>query len=159
MTSALTARSRDDSPRSDRRRVGAVLLFPLVPWSVQAFSPDAPTLVFAWGLVNVDGFAAVHLVEFLRLSAGLPDYILAWPASVVLYLFALASALAGRLFGREDVRVTAGLLVLVGVAQLSLARGFSIQPGRVAYPLGTVVAWAVATWYWPLIRERTERTG
>lgn len=118
-----------------------------IPWSIQTFAGGhAPTFVFAWGLVNVDPVGVTFLWDFLfRYTMGLPDYILAWPLSVACYAAALASALAGYP-DREDPRVTAGLLAAAGVAQLSLARGFSVQPGRTAWPLGTAACWLVAWW-------------
>jgi uncharacterized protein (TIGR04206 family) len=126
----------------------AFLALLAVPWSIQTFAGGRPpTFVFAWGLVNLNPLGVTVLWDFLfRYTAGLPDYILAWPLSVACYLAALASALGGRLFDREDPRVTAGLLAAAGVAQVSLARGFSVQPGRVAWPLGTLACWLVAWW-------------
>ena len=129
-----------------RRSLLAVLALLAVPWSVQTF-PGGPTFVFAWGLFNFDPVGVTFLWDFLfRYTMGLPDYILAWPLSVGCYLCALASGVTGHLFDREDPRLTAGLLAAAGVAQVSLARGFSVQPGRVGWPLGTVACWAVA-WF------------
>ncbi|WP_251344042.1 TIGR04206 family protein [Haloplanus halophilus] len=126
----------------------AVLALLAVPWSVQTFAgARPPTFVFAWGLVTVDPFAVTFLWDFLlRYTRGLPPYITAWPLSVGSYLLALASAAGGYALGREDPRVTAGLLAAAGVAQLTLARGFAFQPGRTAWPLGTVACLAVAWW-------------
>ena len=59
----------------------------------------------------------------------------------------VASAVVGVVLDREDRRVTAGLLVLAGLTQLSLAYGFSRQPGRFAVPLGTVLCLAVVWWF------------
>lgn len=121
-----------------------------IPWSIQTFAGGRPpTFVFAWGLVNLNPVGVTFLWDFLfRYTAGLPDFILAWPLSVACYLAALASALGGRLFDRvdEDPRVTAGLLAAAGIAQVSLARGFSVQPGRMAWPLGALACWLVAWW-------------
>ena len=135
------------SPTSTRTDVAAVLALLLVPWSVQLYAGNVPTLLFAWGLVGLDPFVVTALPDFLfRYTAGLPQYLLAWPTSVLVYLLALGSAALGAVAGREDVRVTAGLLVAVGVLQASLAWGFSVQPGRAAAPLGTALCWAVAWW-------------
>ncbi|MFB6304358.1 MAG: TIGR04206 family protein [Haloferacaceae archaeon] len=135
------------------RRVLAVLALAAVPWSVQVFAARDATLLFPWGLVNTNPLQVTTLYHYLFVyTAGLPDFILAWPLSVALYLLALVSAGVGRLAGREDPRVTGGLLVLAGVAQLSVASGFSVQPGRVAYPVGTGALWLVAWWvYWPAV--------
>ncbi|MFB6196329.1 MAG: TIGR04206 family protein [Haloplanus sp.] len=132
-------------PATDRPITLPLLLALLaVPWSVQTYAEGAPTAVFAWGLVDTTPVGVTFLWDFLRYTRGLPAYILAWPLSVGCYLLALASALGGRLVGREDPRVTAGLLAAAGVAQVTLARGFSVQPGRTAWPVGTLACGAVA---------------
>jgi uncharacterized protein (TIGR04206 family) len=154
-TATGTARVRE---RLRRTRVVAALLAvgAVVPWSVQVFTARDATWLFSWGLVNTNPWQVTTLVEFLFVyTQGLPGFILAWPASTGCYLLALGSAVLGLWADREDPRVTAGLLVLAGVAQLSLAQGFSYQPNRTAYPLGTAVLWAVAWWgYWPRVRSR-----
>ena len=128
-----------------------------VPWSVQVFSGRDATLLFAWGLVNTNPLMVTTLPEFLFLyTMGLPEYILAWPLSVGLYLTALASAGVGWVTGREDPRVTAGLLVVAAVAQAQLAWGFSVQPNRVAWPVGSVALVAVAAAHY---RGRRRRAG
>ena len=126
-----------------------------IPWSVQVFSGRDATLLFAWGLVNTNPPMVTTLPEFLFLyTRGLPEYILAWPLSVGLYVTALASAGIGWWTGREDRRVTAGLLVVAAVAQAQLAWGFSVQPNRVAWPVGSVALVAVAAgYYWAHARE------
>jgi uncharacterized protein (TIGR04206 family) len=117
----------------------------VLPWSVQVFTRADATLLFPWGLVNTNPPGVTNLYEFLFVyTAGLPEFILAWPLSVVCYLVGVASVAAGLATGREDRRVTAAALVAAGVAQLSLAWGFSVQPYRTAWPTGTVVLWAVA---------------
>jgi len=138
----------------DRSSLLAVLALLVVPWSVQTFAGTTPPgFVFAWGLVTFD--SVTFLWEFLfRHTMGLPDYILAWPLSVGCYLLALGSVLGGALFDREDPRVTAGLLAAAGIAQLTLARGFSVQPGRTAWPLGTLACWLVAWWVYAGIDRR-----
>ncbi len=130
-----------------RSRVAALGFLGLlaVPWSVQVFSGRDATLLFAWGLVNTNPPMVTTLPEFLfRYTRGLPEYILAWPLSVGLYAAALGSAGVGWRTGREDRRVTAGLLVVAAVAQAQLAWGFSVQPNRAAWPVGSVALVAVA---------------
>jgi uncharacterized protein (TIGR04206 family) len=139
---------------STRRDVLTILSLLLVPWAALAYESGFVTLVFAWGLATPAQGSVTTLYAFLfRFTAGLPEFILAWPVGVGCYLLALLSAAVGAVTGREDVRVTAGLLALAGVATLSLVGGFSTQPGRVAYPVGTLALWAVAWWcYWPAVR-------
>jgi uncharacterized protein (TIGR04206 family) len=114
---------------------------------VQTFVGRTPTLVFPWGLLNLDPFGVTTVSDFLFVyTAGLPDYIYAWPLSVLLYLLAVGFAAAGPTLGFEDGRVVAGLLGAAAVAQLTLARGFSVQPGRTAWPVGTALLLAVAAY-------------
>jgi uncharacterized protein (TIGR04206 family) len=143
------------TPHSTRRDVAVLLGLGVVPWAVLAYGSGLATLVFAWGLATPAQGSVTSLYHFLfRYTVGLPEFVLAWPVGVGCYLLALLSAGVGAATGREDVRVTAGLLVFAGITQLSLARGFSVQPGRTAYPVGTVALWAAAWWlYWPAIRR------
>ena len=124
---------------------------------MQTFARGDVTLVFAWGLLNTNPVNVTTLAAFVRYTQGLPDYILVWPIGVACYLVAVASAAVGVVAGREDSRLTAAGLVLAGVTQLELARGFSVQPGRMAWPLGTVLLWAVAVYvYWVRASERVD---
>ncbi len=137
------------APESAGRRLGWLLVPAVVPWSVLVYDRGVVTLVFSWGLVTPGGGSVTTVYHYLFLyTAGLPEYILAWPAAVGLYLVALASALAGYTLDREDRRLTAGALVLAGLALLELARGFSFQPGRFAVPVGTLLLWGAAWLDW-----------
>jgi uncharacterized protein (TIGR04206 family) len=136
-----------------RRRLLAVVAVGLVPWSL-VFAGGELTLVFAFGLVDP---APLHLTDVLTYTfvytLGLPDFLFAWPVGVGLYLLALASVVSGHLFGREDRRVTAVLLVLVGVTQVSFAWGLTGRMRTFAVPLGTVACWALVWWFdWPALR-------
>ncbi|WP_226010249.1 TIGR04206 family protein [Halomicrobium salinisoli] len=135
------------------RRVAAFAAVGLLPWSV-VVSGGETTLVFAFGLVDPDPFLLTTLPDYVfAYTRGLPEYLLAWPLGVCLYVGALASAAVGRLTGREDHRITAGLLVFAGLTQVSFAFGFARQPGRYAVPVGTVTLFASAWWYeWPALR-------
>ncbi|RDI71063.1 TIGR04206 family protein [Halopelagius longus] len=146
---------RQESP-SDDRTVLVLLALLAVPWSIQRYADGGTTLLFAWGLLNTAPFGVTTLSDFLFVyTRGLPEYIFSWPLSVACYAGAVASAVVGWRRGREDSRVTGGLLAVAGVAQLSLAQGFSVQPGRTAWPLGTLALWAVAWWaYWPRAKRR-----
>jgi len=126
-----------------RGRFLLVLALAVLPWTVVS-ARGIVTFLHPLGLLNLTPPHLVFLPEYLLVyTRGLPDYILAWPVGVLLYLGALASA-AGGLVGREDRRVTAGLLALVGLTQLSVAAGFSRRFGYVAVPLVTVAAAAIA---------------
>ena len=143
--------------RPAARRLLAILALSAIPWSVQAYGAGAVTLLFPWGLVSLDPLHVTDLHSFLfRYTAGLPEFILAWPLSALCYALAAGSAALGVATGREDVRVTAALLALAGVAQLSVARGFAARFGRTAYPVGTVALWAVA---WLVFRSARRTRG
>lgn len=145
---------------SARRRFLVLLVLSLFPWTV--LIGESLTFVFSFGLLNTRPFHLTTLYEYLRFTGGfaaLPAFLRAWPVSVLLYLASLASALGGVL-GREDPRVTGGLLALAGVSHVSLAVGLSRGIGRVAVPIGTVLLLAVAWWlYWPQIRNRSRTDG
>ncbi|MGB9957880.1 TIGR04206 family protein [Haloferax prahovense] len=159
MTTDSAARSASRSPARRRLQLFLVFVLGLVPWSVQTFTTGALTLLFPWGIVGPSTGSVTTITDFfLRFTMGLPDYILVWPVGVACYLVALGSTLSGALFDREDVRLTAAGLALAGVTQLEVARGFSIQPGRTAWPVGTVLLWAVAGFiYWSRVGERDPR--
>lgn len=136
-----------------RRRLLAVIVLGLVPWTI--VTGAVLTFVFPFGLANTTPLHLTPLTDYLRFAGGfaaLPGFLRAWPTSVLLYLGALASAVGGVL-GREDRRVTGGLLVLAGVSHLGLAVGF-LRTGRLAIPLGPILALALAWWwYWPALRR------
>jgi uncharacterized protein (TIGR04206 family) len=138
---------------SAKRRLLAVVALALVPWTI--LSSGVLTLLFPFGLVNTTPLHLTTLLEYRRFTGGfaaLPGFLRAWPTSVLLYLGALASAVGGVL-GREDRRVTGGLLVLTGITHLGLAVGF-LRTGRLALPLGPFLAFALAWWcYWPAVRR------
>jgi uncharacterized protein (TIGR04206 family) len=136
-----------------RRRLAAVAALGVFPWSL-VFAGDELTLVFAFGLVDPVPLYLTDVVTYTFVyTRGLPEFLFAWPVGVGLYLTALGSAVSGRLFGREDRRVTAVLLVLVGLTQASFAWGLSGRIGAFAVPTGTVLCWVVVWWFdWPALR-------
>ncbi|MFC7070942.1 TIGR04206 family protein [Halobaculum lipolyticum] len=133
-------------PRATPGRVVAAVLFcGLVPWSVQTFADGGvPFLRFVWGGLS---FAPVvyarTLADYLALSGS--PLLVPWVIAACCWLLAVASAALGFL-DREDPRVTAGLLVLAGAVNASVALRFGLQPLRSGYPVGTVALWAVAAW-------------
>ena len=141
---------------SPRRRLLAVLLVGLLPWTVVVLQ-DGVSLVFSFGLVNTDPFNLVHLYDYLFVyTAGLPRRLEAWPLGVVLYAGALACAV-GSVWDYEVPRLTAGLLFLAGVAHAQVAYGlFQVygNAGPLVIPLGAMATWIVVWWYyWPLVKE------
>ncbi|PSP94074.1 TIGR04206 family protein [Halobacteriales archaeon QS_4_62_28] len=138
------------------RRLAAVLALAVVPWTVAV--AGTVTFVFPFALVDPNTGAVTTIFDYyVRYTTTLPQYLRAWGIGVGCYLGVVASVLSGRVWDVEDRRVTAGLLVFAGLTQLSLAYGFSRQPGRFGVPVGTVLCLAVVWWYdWPAIRLRTE---
>jgi uncharacterized protein (TIGR04206 family) len=142
---------------SPRRRVLAVVALGVLPWTVVVLDGTL-SLVFSFGLVDSASRHLVALADYLFVhTAGLPARLQAWPLGVLLYACALASATAG-LWDREDPRLTAGLLLLAGVAHarvsLGLYRAYG-PSGPLIVPLGALATWAVVWWYyWPLVRDR-----
>ena len=121
----------------------ALLLIFLAPWAVLSTGD----LVFAWGLVTLDPIHVTMLPDYLFVyTQGLPRRLLAWPVAVLLYLLAFGSALLGTV-GREDGRVTGGLLVFAGVSNLRFALGTG-RPGLLVVPVGTVLLWTGAWWFY-----------
>jgi len=134
-------------------RLLAVLALLVVPWSVVVIGNDL-TLVLAWGLLDPFGPYVTLLPDYLAATgSGPPPFLSAWPLGVGIYALAIGSV-AMEVFDRGDPRVTAGLLVLVGVTQLTVSWGFFRRGGYVVVPLGTLVAWTIAWWfYWPDLRR------
>jgi uncharacterized protein (TIGR04206 family) len=134
---------------TDLRRFLTLAGFAFLPWTV------FPTgdLVFAWGLVTTTPVHVTTLSAYLVVqTAGLPRRLLAWPVATLLYGFAVGNSLLGTFAGREDRRVTGGLLALAGASHLWFSVGLT-RPGLLALPTGTVLLWTAAWWfYWPDIR-------
>jgi uncharacterized protein (TIGR04206 family) len=122
----------------------------LVAWPTGAY------VVCALFWVDLDPVAVTTLPEFLALSGGpLPGYLLAWPVAALCYLGALASVVAGH-WGREDRRLTAGLLALAAVAVFRFAGGIGAQRTLTAVPVGTglLLGAAVAEYWFGVLARR-----
>lgn len=128
-------------------RLAAIVAVGLVPWSL-VFAGSELTLVFSFGLVDPVPLYVTDLLTYTFVyTRGLPEFLIAWPVGVVLYAVALASAVSGQVLGREDRRVTALLLVVVGLTQVSFAWGFSRRLDTLAVPVGALGCWAVVWWF------------
>jgi len=135
---------------SARQRLLLVLMVGILPWSLIQTS-TVTTLYFPFGFLNVETpTRVVTIYDYLFIyTQGLPQYVYAWPLGVGLWLLALGSAALG-LVDREDRRVTAGLLALVGLTQLQFALGWGSLPRRTAIPVATITTLALVWWvYWP----------
>lgn len=124
----------------------AVAALLAVPVAVFPSGSDGVTLVSLWGLVNTGVLNAPGGVDLYplwryfadqpRAFGALPASIRAWPLAVGFHLLAAVSAGAGVAVGREDRRVTAGLLLLAATATLWVAAGLA---GRIG--VGTTAGW------------------
>jgi uncharacterized protein (TIGR04206 family) len=126
--------------------VAVVLASLSVPWTVVVY-PGGVDFVFAWGLVNTNPLHLVPLSTYLLVyvdPAGLPPRLLAWPVATGLVGLAAASAALAAV-GREDRRVTAGLLVLGALVHARLTLGF-LRLGETVVPLGTGLLLGGAWW-------------
>ncbi|MFC5134568.1 MULTISPECIES: TIGR04206 family protein [Haloferacaceae] len=105
-----------------------------------------PTLVSLWGLVNVGAPGSSLGIDIYpvwtyfatqpRSFGSLPASIRVWPLATAFHLVATISAGSGVAVGREDRRVTGGLLVLAALASLWVAVGVA---GR--FGAGTASGW------------------
>ena len=124
------------------RRFLALVLPGLLPWAVVTWSGGF-YLVFAAGW-SVRGLSGFRPLPTILASGGLgAPAATPWLVAALLYVLALASA-ALSLVGREDRRLTAGLLFLAGASVLLYAVRASGQLGILAVPVGVVALWAAA---------------
>ncbi|GAA0720928.1 uncharacterized protein (TIGR04206 family) [Halorubrum trapanicum] len=143
--SASRSGSGPESP-STSGRVEWLLVVGLlaVPMVVVPGGDDAPTLVSLWGFVTlgadgggVGGYPVwAYFLDQPRPFATLPPSIRAWPLAVGFHLLAAGSATGGVALGREDRRVTGGLLVLAAAATLWVAAGLGVRFG-----VGATAGW------------------
>ncbi|MDQ2072690.1 TIGR04206 family protein [Haloarcula sp. NS06] len=141
--------------RGPRRRLLAVVVAGLIPWTVVLIGEEL-TLVFSFGLFNTNPPELLSVYSyFIRFTSALPQFIESWGSGVLLYAFALASAVAGVVW-REDVRVTALALVGAGLTQFPVFLGFNRRLNYVAVPVGSLVLLILVWWYYlPAIRADT----
>lgn len=131
------------TPHSARVRVAAVLAVGLLPWTV-VYTRGFVTLLTSVALVDPATLDATTVVAYLGYTRGEPpSFMFSWVVGTLLYVPTLGSV-ALSLLDREDERVTAALLVLLGLTQLSVAIGFIQRPTYVAVPVATAACWTVA---------------
>lgn len=157
----MVTEETDANPGADRGRTVPLppgwrllllLVAGIVPWTVVL--SEGVSFVHTFGILTFDPLTLTNLYEYLFvLTDGLPRRLQVWPASVLLYSAAVISAFGGML-GREDPRLTAGLLVFSGIAQVHLAYGL-VRVGVTVVPVAPIVLWGIVWWaYWPMVRNR-----
>lgn len=119
------------------------LVAPLfVPWVVVRTTET--TLVFAWGMLTLEGVHLTTLPDYLGATAGLPRHLRMWPIGVACYVLGVAWA-AGERAG-ADGRVAAALLALSALGAGWMAWGLAVEPARSAIPVGSFVLACLAGW-------------
>lgn len=135
----------------------AVVVCGLLPWLVVRDTTGSITLVMGWGLVNTDPWHVVTLYEYLGHTPGfstLPIDLQAWPIGFLFYLCAIASAISGVAFDREDPRLTGGLLLLTVVSGLWVWSRFLGLGAFGVVPVAPIAIGVVVWWfYWPRLRS------
>lgn len=119
------------------------------------------TVVSLWGFLNtaapgsaLGGYPVwAFFLDQSRPFGSLPASIRVWPVAIGFHVLAAASATAGLLLGREDRRVTGGLLVLAAAATLWVSAGVATRFGvgstagwLTVIPVGALATLAVAAW-------------
>ncbi|KKF39989.1 hypothetical protein FK85_24195 [Halorubrum saccharovorum] len=147
--------------RSDRtsRRNAWLLVVALLAVPMAVAPGDDLTVVSLWGFLNTAGSGAAaggypvwaYFLDQPRPFGSLPASIRAWPLAIGFHVLAAASATAGVALGREDRRVTGGLLVLAAAASLWVSVGVATRFGvgttsgwLAVIPVGALAALAVA---------------
>jgi uncharacterized protein (TIGR04206 family) len=151
-------------PGTPRRRFLALLLLAFVPWTVLVIDRGVTVLNGLFPLFVLDynpGLAqavrAIPTWRFFLSGGGIPRNPELWPASILLYLLALASAGVRAAFDRGDPRFTGGTLLLAGIAGIGVAFSFSHRLRYTPLPVGSLLACALAWWYyWPAFQAQQE---
>jgi len=134
-------------PRTVSGRGGWLLVVALLGVPMAVVPGDGTlTIVSLWGFLNtatpgagfgLDGYPVwSYFLDQPRPFGSLPASIQAWPLAVAFHLLATASATGGVAFGREDRRLTGGLLVLAAAASLWVSVGVATRFG-----VGTAAGW------------------
>ncbi|WP_188876423.1 TIGR04206 family protein [Halarchaeum grantii] len=139
------------STRRPLRRLLVLVAVGLPPWTVIQWSSGTGAngygAYFAYGIGDVAGPLGPHftpLPTYVSQAVLNAYWLQAWPTAAFLYGCALASA-ALALVGREDRRVTAGLLAMAGASAGLHATGLVVHNARLAVlPLGTLLLWTAA---------------
>lgn len=130
---------------SSRRGWLVVVALLAVPMAVVPADGDL-TVVSLWGFLNtgspgpglgVNGYSVwAYFRDQPRPFGSLPASIRAWPLAIGFHLLAAVSASGGVALGREDRRVTGGLLALASAASLWVSVGLATRFG-----VGVTTGW------------------
>ncbi|TQQ83381.1 TIGR04206 family protein [Halonotius terrestris] len=141
--------------RSSRSALVALLALAFVPWVVQLNAPGDLTAVMSWGLLNTNPWHALPLPGYFGETQGLetlPWSLQVWPLGFGFYCGALLSAASGVATGREDVRVTVGLLALSAITSVVVWWGLLGRGAAGPIPVGVLATAIVGWWfYYPVL--------
>lgn len=141
--------------RSSRGALAALLTLSVVPWVVQLNAPGDTTAVMSWGLLNTNPWHVLSLPDYFGETQGLetlPWSLQVWPLGFGFYCGALVSAASGVATGREDVRVTVGLLALSAITSVVVWWGLLGRGATGSLPVGVIATAIVGWWfYYPVL--------
>ncbi|MFD1571688.1 TIGR04206 family protein [Halorubrum laminariae] len=151
--SARAGRLRARGPLAGAFFAAALLVVPMA-----VIPGEDLTVVSLWGFLNITGAAGTggasgvgdigsvgdiagypvwrYFLDQPRAFSSLPPSIRAWPLAIGFHLLAAGSAISGVVLGREDRRVTGGLLALAAAASLWVSVGLALRFG-----IGTTAGW------------------
>ena len=135
--------------------MAAILTLAVFPWVLQLNGTGDLTAVMSWGLVNTNPWHTLLLPSYLDATQGfltLPQSLQVWPLGLAFYCGALLSSASGVFAGREDVRVTVGLLALSAITSVIVWWGLLGRGAAGTIPVGVIATAAVGWWfYYPML--------
>ena len=133
----------------------AIAALAVFPWVLQLNGTGDLTAVMSWGLVNTNPWHTLLLPSYLDATQGfltLPQSLQVWPLGLAFYCGALLSSASGVFAGREDVRVTVGLLALSAITSVIVWWGLLGRGAAGTIPVGVIATAAVGWWfYYPVL--------
>jgi len=133
----------------------AIAVLAVFPWVIQLNGTGDLTAVMSWGLVNTNPWHTLLLPSYLDATQGfstLPQSLQVWPLGLAFYCGALLSSASGVFAGREDVRVTLGLLALSAITSVIVWWGLLGRGAAGTVPVGAIATAMVGWWfYYPVL--------
>ena len=133
----------------------AIAALAVFPWVLQLNGTGDLTAVMSWGLVNTNPWHTLLLPSYLDATQGfftLPQSLQVWPLGLAFYCGALLSSASGVFAGREDVRVTVGLLALSAITSVIVWWGLLGRGAAGTIPVGAIATAMVGWWfYYPVL--------
>ena len=129
----------------------AIAALAVFPWVLQLNGTGDLTAVMSWGLVNTNPWHTLLLPSYLDATQGfstLPQSLQVWPLGLAFYCGALLSSASGVFAGREDVRVTLGLLALSAITSVIVWWGLLGRGAAGTIPVGAIATAMVAWWFY-----------